>query len=123
MNYSIFNKYINDKYGYNSNTDTWSVLDPYITSHNWEKIITQFESSTQTTTVNTIQIDEDTYNNLIESTETYSIHTITVIITTTKKAVNYYDWELQKNESKRTIKLLNELYVDQLETEFKKLMK
>jgi len=36
--------------------------------------------------------------------------------------VTYYDYEVQLNESKRSIKLINANYVDQLEAQFKELM-
>ena len=36
--------------------------------------------------------------------------------------VSVYDYENDLNESKRNIRILNSLYVDQLETQFKNLM-
>jgi hypothetical protein len=124
LSYSVFESYIKDKYGFNKQTNTWNVLNPYVTTYIWQKIITQYDVSTQTTTVNTLQIDEDTYDNLVESTTIYDkLTTGQVSITISKNTLTYYDWELQKNESKRTINLLNENYVNQLEKEFKNLIK
>ena len=37
-------------------------------------------------------------------------------------AVSYYNYELNLNESKRNIKLLNKAYVDQFESDFQKVM-
>jgi hypothetical protein len=61
--------------------------------------------------------------NLIESTNSYTLPTGTVTISVTKNILTYYDWELETNESKRTINLLNERYVTELEKQFKNLMK
>jgi hypothetical protein len=90
--------------------------------HHYEKVITQYDFATQTTTTKKIVIDENTYNMLSDSTNTYTLVTGSVTITTTKEAVSYYDYELNLNESKRNIKILNSLYVNQLEQQFKELM-
>lgn len=123
LNYNAFNAYINNKYGYSESLGTWSVFDPYSTTYELQKIVTQYDVVTQTTTVNTVVIDQLTYNNLNESTNTYRLPTGSVTVSVTKKILSYYDWELQKNESKRTINLLNERYVTELEKQFKNLMK
>ena len=123
LNYNQFNSYINDKYGYNESLQTWSVLNPYSTTYQWQKIITQYDAATQTTTVNIVVIDEDTYDNLVETTNTYTVATGQVTIKLTKKIVSYYDWELEKNESKRNINILNEFYANELEKQFRNLMK
>ena len=65
----------------------------------------------------------DDYNNLIESTNSYTLPTGDVTVSVTKNILTYYDWELETNESKRTISLLNERYVTELEKQFKNLMK
>jgi len=123
LNYNSFNAYINDKYGYSESLGTWSVFNPHSTTYQWQKIITQNDSSTQTTTVNTVVIDEFTYNNLVTSTNSYNLPTGQVSVSVTKNILTYYDWEQETNESKRTINLLNEIYVDELEKQFKSLMK
>jgi len=108
-----FNKYIEDKY---------QSFDPYNTIKYYEKIVTKYDSSTQTTTIEKIVIDEDTYNSLIDSTNTYATATNNVTVTITKKAVTYYDYEVDLNDSKRTIKILNSIYVDEVEKQFKSLL-
>jgi hypothetical protein len=113
MSSGVFNKYITEKY---------PAINPYTTLHHYEKVITTTDSNSSLTTVETVVIDEDTYNMLIESNETYSLPESTVSVATTKKIVNLYDYELNLNESKRNINILNSSYVEQFETEFKKLM-
>lgn len=109
-----FNEYINSKYP--------NINDAYTEIHHYEKIITQVDAESNTTTTNKIIIDQTDYNNLVESTNTYSLPTGNVYVTITKNAVSQYDYEVNLNESKRNIKLLNKLYLNQLESEFEKLM-
>lgn len=113
MTSSVFDGYIAAKYP-SGNTTT--------TVHHYEKTLTQTDNSTNTITINTVQIDEDTYNSLVTGTKTATVSNSSVTIVTTKKIVNVYDYELNLNESKRNIRILNSNYVNQLETEFKKLM-
>ena len=58
----------------------------------------------------------------IPQTNTYTLPTGVVSVTRTGRAVTYYTYELELNESKRNIKLLNQNYVDEFESEFKRLM-
>jgi hypothetical protein len=108
-----FNAYIKNKY---------QNFNPYATVHHYEKIITQYDSATQTTTTKKIIIDQSTYNLLNDSTNTYTLVTGPVTVTITKTAISYYDYELNLNESKRSIRILNSIYVNQFEQEFKALM-
>ena len=69
-----------------------------------------------------IIIDEDTYNSLQESTKSFTFPSGTTTVTTTKRAVNLYQYELDLNESKRSIKLIRKDFTKQLETNLKALM-
>jgi hypothetical protein len=113
MNYNVFNKYLEDKY---PSTNVYSTI------HSYEKIVTQVDNDTGTTTVNKITIDEDTYNSLIEGTHTYYLPTGSVTITIEKNTISVFQYENDLNESNRSIRLLNTRYVDEIETEFKNLM-
>lgn len=97
-------------------------FNPYSTTHHYEKVITQFDLATQTTTINHVTIDEDTYNSLNNSTNTYTLPTGQVTISINKAAVSYYDYELNLNNKKRSIKILNASYIDVLEKQFIELM-
>jgi hypothetical protein len=110
---SNFNKYIVDKY---------TEFNPYSEVHHYEKIIEQTDVSTLITTKNTVIISSDAYDNIVTNTVTYNLPTGKVSVTTTGRAVNYYTYELELNESKRNIKLLNQIYVNEFESEFKRLM-
>jgi len=114
MTYKMFEQYLADKY---PSTNIYSEIEYY------EKVITQYDVDTQTTTVNRVRIDENTYNLLpVTQTTTYNLPTGPVTITTERNAVSIYDYELNQNESKRNIKILNSNYVNLMETQLKKLM-
>jgi Base plate wedge protein 53 len=110
---SVFPKYITDKY---------TEFDPYSNNHHYEKNVTQYDSETQTTTKTTYIIDEDTYNSTQNTVQTINFPTSTCTITTTARAVSYYEYELELNESKRSINLLKKDYAFQIQNELKKLM-
>lgn len=111
-----FGNFIVDKYGSYANATNQV--------HHYEKIITKTDSVTQTTTINKYVIDLDTYNFLPASSyETINLKDgNTVSIQTTKKLVSAYEYENELNESKRTIKIIDRVYVSQIENEFASLM-
>jgi hypothetical protein len=113
MDSNVFEAYMAEKYP-SGNTTT--------TVYSYEKKLTQTDNSTNTVTVNTIDINETEYNSLIENTQTYSVGNSTVTVQTTKRIVTIYDYENELNESKRKINILNSVYVDQMEQQFKSLM-
>ena len=114
MNNIVLQDYIVNKYG-----PTFNV---YTNIHHYEKVITNIDLNTRTTTVETVIIDEDTYNALSISTKSYDLPTGPVTVNVDKRAVNYYDYEIDKNEKNRNIKILNANYVGQLESQFESLM-
>ena len=114
LNSGVFNKYIVDKY---------TTINPYSDVHHYEKIITQFDVVTKTTTKNTVVVDQAAYNLVNENTKTVSLRTGSVSITTSKRGVSFYDYEQELNETKRNIKLLNKNYMNSFESQFYKLMK
>jgi hypothetical protein len=110
----MFEQYLADKY---PSTNIYSEIEYY------EKVITQYDVNTQTTTVNRVRIDENVYNGLpVTQTATYTLPTGPVTITTDRNAVSIYDYELNQNEAKRNIKILNSIYVNQFEEQFKQLL-
>jgi len=114
MTSMVFEKYLADKY---PSTNIYSEIEYY------EKVITQYDVNTQTTTVNRVRIDENVYNGLpVTQTATYTLPTGPVTITTDRNAVSIYDYELNQNEAKRNIKILNSIYVNQFEEQFKQLL-
>lgn len=113
LNSGQFQKYMVDKY---------PDIDPTDVVHHYEKIITQVDAGTNTTTVNTVVISEDEYNSIVTNTQSYNLPTGTATVTTEAKAVTIYDNEVNLNEAKRSINILNKRYVGQLELELKDLL-
>jgi hypothetical protein len=113
MDSTVFENYMAEKYP-SGNTTT--------TVYSYEKKLTQTDNSTNTITINTIDVNQTEYNSIIENTQTYTISNSTVTVATTKRIVTIYDYEVELNESKRKINILNSIYVDQLESQFKSLM-
>jgi len=109
---SVFNDYLIQKYGESHINEI----------HHYEKIVTKTGTTTRTVTTETFIIDEDSYNSLNASSETYITNTEPVIVDITKSAVDNFAYEYLSNESKRNIKILNKNYADRLEVEFRKLM-
>ena len=71
-----------------------------------------------------LEVDANTYANTAASTNLYTLQDggkITVAVT--KQTQSYYDYEVEENEKKRTIKLLKPEFVPQVEKEFKKVIK
>ena len=110
----LFEEYLQNKY---PNIDTYNTIQEY------QQITTQYDSVTQTTTVNTTIISQDTYNSLITTTNTYNLPTGPVTVSISKNALSIHDYALQQNENNRSIKIINSSYVTELENELKSLMK
>lgn len=113
MDSNVFDAYMEAKYP-SGNTTT--------TVHSYEKKLTQTDNDTNTVTINTIDINQAQYNTLVPNTQTYTIANSSVTVQTTKRIITIYDYENELNESKRKINILNSIYVDQLESQFKSLM-
>ena len=108
-----FNRYMESKY---------PEQQTHGTVHHYEKILTQYDANTDTTTINKVTISENEYNSIIEGTNTFELPTGPTSIKTEKRIVSVYDYELELNESKRSINLLNSSYVDEMELQLKMLM-
>jgi hypothetical protein len=111
---SAFNDYLNNKY---PNIDIYATLDHY------EKIITTTDGESNISNSETFVIDFDEYNNLTATTTKYTIGGVSCTESIVKRPVNIYEMEYELNESKRSIKILNTSYVNQIESEFIKLFK
>jgi len=94
------------------------------TAYEYQKVVTTIDSSTQTTVIKTVAIDETTYLQLIPSSTVQTFpNGSTVTYNVSKNALSIYDYENQLNESKRNINLINKNYASQMESQFKSLVK
>lgn len=110
--------YINDKYSSNGAANTtpqsgiiWAQSVNNV--HSYYKIITRVGSGINKDTIQEkIQVDSNTYTNIIVGTQTYTLNNgKTITETVTKEKLTYYDYEIAHNESKRKIKILRSDYV------------
>lgn len=116
-----FDTYLISKYSSVSNLP--NVLSyTQATIKEYRKTIKSIDSISLVETVDTFVIDVDTYSQPIVSTATYQLPNGTVTQTISKSEINIYDYELEQNEAKRTINLINKAYVSELEQQFKILM-
>jgi hypothetical protein len=120
LSYQRFNDYITDKYG--------SITAAQATPYQYQKTISTTDSITQNTTTDIYVIDSNTYTNLIESTQVINLQptkwnqNASITIVTTKQNLSTYDWELQQNENRRSIKIINSGFVSQFEAQFESLV-
>ena len=121
------NNYINKKYESYANTANGFTGLQWANQniHSYYKIETTTDVLTGEKTELSITIDSYTFANTttISAANTYTLKDGTTIqVSTTRDAKTYYEYEEELNESKRSIRILNNDYVFQIEKEFKKLM-
>ena len=95
--------------------------------HHYEKIIITTDTQNMQNKVVKVNIDQNTYNELMSSTvqRTFTsgeANGVTITVKTDKNAVSIYNYELDLNESKRKINIMKDFYATQTENEFIKLM-
>jgi hypothetical protein len=103
-------------------TNKYPSTNIYSEYHHYEKISTQVDNNTGVTTNVVTNVSEEDYNNMVTGTQSYTLPTGVVTVTISKRAVTFFDYEMQLNENKRQIKLLNKSYVNRFEDDLKKLM-
>jgi len=120
LNSQKFSAYLKAKY---PTTDITNTIKEY------RKTITTYDASSLTTTSKTIVIDATTYNNTIIGTTTNNFYDShgniinSVTQTITLQAITIYQYEIEQNEAKRNIDLINASYSNQIEKDFASLMR
>ncbi len=97
LNIREFGVYIKDKYG--------TLAAAKDTVHHYEQTVREREEATSTTDPvlkATIEVDKTTYDNLAVGS---------------RKVVYYYEWEVNRNEDKREIKLIDPRYASDILSE------
>jgi hypothetical protein len=120
--------YIDSKYSANGAANTtvqtgiaWAMSTNNVQSY--FKIITR-TSFDGTKTIEKLSVDANTYANVTPSLNSYTLQDGTSITqTVTKETQSYYQYEVDLNEAKRTIKLIKPEFVPAIEKEFKKVIK
>ena len=130
LNYRVLNEYIDAKYSTPEYSDTsntsvsglsWAKSQSNVKSY--YKVITTSLTSEGITYDDSIEIDEVTYNELPNSSNSYSLQNgASIVENISKKIKTYYEYEEELNESKRKINLLKLEFVPSVEKEFKKVI-
>ena len=128
LNEKVLINYIDAKYSSNGSANTpaqtglaWAMDTNNVNAY--YKIVTR-TSFDGTQIIEKLEIDSNTYNNLIETTNSFNLNDGTTITqTVTKEKESYYLYEVNLNESKREIRLLKPDFVSAVEKEFKKVIK
>lgn len=132
LNYKNFIKYVDQKYAANGAANTtvqtglrWAQSENNV--HSYYQINTRKPlglSGGDKTITEKIRITANAYANLILTTTDYTLNSGKVITETiTKEKLTYYDYEVQENEKKRTIKLLRPIYANEVFEEFKQIVR
>jgi len=119
-----FEAYLNDKYGSAAaNNNQTMIAYTQSTIQEYRKIYTSYDSTTANTTIINYTIDSNTYNNLVTSTQTVDLPSgASCTITIDKEIIDIYTYEVEQNDAKRTINLINVIYAGQFEQELDSLM-
>lgn len=128
LDYKKFNVYLTDKYMDATAANlSISVADvtpqqvlayTQLTTDHYEKVVISTDLVTGTITTNNYYIDENTFNTFIPKIYQTSICTINEYV----QRVLIYDNEQSINESKRSIKILNNQYTSEIFNELKSLL-
>ena len=126
MEYNTLIKFIDNKYSANgsANATTQSGLAWAMSNNNvqsYYKVVTK-SSSVGVDFVEKIQLDSTSYNNLQPSENTYNLTNGQVRETITKEKKNYFDYEMELNETKREINLLKKEFVSGADREFRRVI-
>jgi hypothetical protein len=118
-----FDAYLKNKYSAAAGGDAFVLTYTTSTVQEYRKTITTYDSTSLETTTKTVVVDLTTYNSITTGsiTQTFSSGA-SVTRTTSKTAVSIYDYEIELNEEKQNIKLINSSYSNQLENDLKTLM-
>jgi hypothetical protein len=124
LNNEQFLAYLDSKYAVEAEAEGKTPFEyTNLTIKSYNKLTTTKDTISEIEVVQTTSLTEADYNSLVPTTTTYTLSDgSTSTVTISKEAVTIYDYEYQTNENKRLIKVMNELYVPQMETQLRTLM-
>lgn len=112
--------YMNEKYSANASVGQSGTAWAQSNIHSYYKVETRTSNSTGSELQTKLQIDANTYANVAATTTNLTLDDgNSITITTSKETKSYYDYEIEQNEAKRTIKLLKPEFVSSIEEEIK----
>lgn len=116
-------KFVDNKYSANANVGQTGYSWASTNTHSYYKVVTQTVPSTGEIDITKYEIDSNSYSILTTSSTTYTLSDqkqITVAIS--KELKTYYEYEVDENEAKRTIKIIKPEIIPDLEKEFKRVL-
>ena len=120
---SNFTLYLENKYSAAANGSSNVLSYTQSTAHHYEKITTTIDNTTNTTAIKNIEIDYNTYLATETFTQTNQFPDgSSVTYTVSKNEVSIYEYEVNTNEAKRNINIINSIYATQLENQFQSLV-
>jgi hypothetical protein len=118
-----FDAYLKSKYSVAAGGDAYVLTYTTGTVQEYRKTITTYDSTSLETTTKTVVVDLTTYNSITTGSVTQTFSSgASVTRTISKTPVSIYDYEIELNEAKQNIKLINSSYSNQLENDLKTLM-
>lgn len=103
--------YINDKYTANANNTMTGLRWAQNNTHSYYKIVTKTLTN-GTKSVETVEIDKDTYDSVIPTATLYTLSNgDRVNVDITRQAKSYYEYEIDTNDNKRLIKILRQEFM------------
>jgi hypothetical protein len=123
MDYRTLISFIDEKYSASANVNQSGSNWAQSHTKTYYKIETRTTISTNTITVNEIEIDANTYANVTSSSSNVTLadgYIITIAVS--KDTQSYYDYEMELNDAKRKIKLLKPEFVGNIESEFRRVI-
>ena len=112
--------YMNEKYSANASVGQSGVNWAQANIHSYYKIETRTTNSTGAELQSKLEIDANTYANVAATTSNLTLNDgNSITIKVSKETKSYYDYEVEENEAKRTIKLLKPEFVSSIEEEIK----
>lgn len=124
LNESSLNKYIDIKYRQaeyaNNSTEGTGITWSKSNIKEYHKITTMTNNTlNENISIDVTNVTQNVYNNVATSSTSYTLSDgVPVTISTTKETLSYYDYEYEKNENKRIIKILKPEFVPVVEQEF-----
>lgn len=121
LDYRTLNRFIEEKYVANANTSIGETGLSWAQSniHSYYEVETR-TSSSGTTFEQRVQVDANTYANVIESSSNVTLNSGSVItVDISKETKTYYTFELEENENKRSIRLIKPEFALELENQLK----
>lgn len=127
LNQNTIMEYIDKKYAANgaANTTVQSGIIWALSENNVQAYFKVIKTTTNdgTITIEKLQVDKNTYANIASSTSNYVTQANEVVtIAVSKETQSYYTYEVNENESKRSINLLKPEFIPEVEKEFKRVI-